>query len=91
MPGFYYLSDQLELTNMLVRDGSLEAGRISTKSIRIIVEGIRKRVKELERDASARRTLGGQYRPEEVEALNDTVNSLIADYLTGRKRSAGTA
>jgi hypothetical protein len=48
MPGFYYISYQLELASKLARDGSLEAARISTKSIHTVVEGISKIFKELE-------------------------------------------
>lgn len=89
MPAFNHLSDQLELASKMVRYGDVEVARISTESICLVVEGIRKRVKELERRANARRTMGGQYRPEEVETLNSTINSLISDHLTGQKRSNG--
>lgn len=79
-PGLCPLISQLKLVMQLVQDGDLKAALASTENVQATVESLRKRVMELERRANARRTVGGQYRPEEVEAYNCTMASLIADY-----------
>lgn len=83
-----YLKEQFEYASNAARDESLDSIKISTR-VEIVVEAIKNIVKELERRANSRRTIGGQYRPDEVDALNHTVYSLVAGLLAGRMRSAG--
>jgi hypothetical protein len=77
---------QLDLAILLSDLGDLDAVIASVKRLEAVIKGIRNRVKELERRANARRTMGGQYRPEEVEALNSTITSLMAGIYTGQTR-----
>jgi hypothetical protein len=84
------LEEYLQSASKAAREESLESARSSTNRIQNVVEAIKNKVKELERRANSRRTIGGQYRPEEIEALNHTVSSLVTDLLTGKMRLTGT-
>ena len=84
------LKEQLQCASKAASDGSLDAPKVSTRQVHTVVKAIKNKVKELERRVNARRTIGGQYRPEEVEALNHTVSTLVTDLLTGKMRSTGT-
>ena len=84
------LKEKLHSESKAASDGSLDAPKVSTRQVHTVVKAIKNKVKELERRVNARRTIGGQYRPEEVEALNHTVSTLVTDLLTGKMRSTGT-